>query len=73
MDEDHNISRKQALKWLGGLALGPGLFPSLISNGEETVKLVHNEQELSRNTPSPKPFFIFLMGDQFNVDSLGCA
>jgi len=73
MDEDHNISRKQALKWLGGLALGPGLFPSLISNDEETVKPVHNEQKLSRKTPSPKPHIIFLMADQFRADALGCA
>jgi arylsulfatase A-like enzyme len=71
-----NISRKQALKQLGGLAVGSQLmFPFLSFNrgdGREVAPLSSSRKKpLVKN--SKQPHIIFIMTDQQRADALGCA
>lgn len=69
------ISRKQALKQLGGLAMGTQLlFPlPAFSRGKNSVE----NAEIKKKTPPAKnhqqPHIIFIMTDQQRADALGCA
>jgi arylsulfatase A-like enzyme len=70
-----SITRKQALKRLGGLALGPSFIPSLIGDkeGNKEQGPAQEHGESSSNALPGQPHIIFLMADQFRADALGCA
>ncbi|GAA4305045.1 arylsulfatase [Compostibacter hankyongensis] len=70
-----NISRKQALKQLGGLALGPCLAPSFLLWGKDGHRPTTSSQDITkRPAKTPKqPHIILIMTDQHRGDALGCA
>lgn len=69
-DNEKNISRKQALKQLGSLALLPVASSSAITNlyGAAPEKSAKRSAKLQG-----KPNILFIMDDQHRGDFLGCA
>lgn len=68
-----DITRKQALKQLGGLALGPSLIPSLAMGKAKYKEQVSAGQQKSKNSQPDTPHIILIMTDQHRADALGCA
>lgn len=67
------ISRKQALKQLGGLALGSQLMFPLMSFNKDKVKLSQPDKKKLPLKIHKQPHIIFIMTDQQRADALGCA
>ena len=66
------ISRKQALRRLGGLALGTPFGLPLLA--QDSLKLQKPKAETKPVLKAPQqPHIIFIMTDQQRADSLGCA
>lgn len=68
-----NISRKQALRRLGGLAIGSPLAFPLISFGRDHIQLSQRDKGVSPLKVPKQPHIIFIMTDQQRADALGCA
>lgn len=68
------MTRKQALKQLGGLTSGAGLFPQF-NFGRKCTKKGQEQNNLKAipHKTTKLPRIIFLMTDQFRTDALKCA
>ncbi len=66
------ISRKQALKQLGGLALSTQIFP-LAASGSASLKMTKPQTKTNPLRSHRQPHIIFIMTDQQRADALGCA
>src|SRR5690625_3639773 len=67
------ISRKQALRQLGGLALGSQLAIPLASYGKNSLQVSKTKNKSSQAKKHKQPHIIFIMTDQQRADALGCA
>jgi arylsulfatase A-like enzyme len=70
--DKNDISRKEALKRLGGLTLGSAFVPPLLRGRNDNEQIKHGYKS-SGGSKSGQPHIIFLMADQFRADALGCA
>ncbi len=68
-----NISRKQALKQLGGLAIGSQLMFPLMSYAKDHLGTSQPVEKLPPAKNHQQPHIIFIMTDQHRADALGCA
>jgi arylsulfatase A-like enzyme len=68
-----NISRKQALKQLGGLAIGSQLMFPLMSYAKDHLGTSQPVKKLPPAKNHQQPHIIFIMTDQHRADALGCA
>src|SRR5699024_9403521 len=67
------ISRKQALRQMGGLALGSQMLTPLAAFSKEKVKLSKPKKLLPPAKSHKQPHIILIMTDQQRADALGCA
>lgn len=67
------ISRKQALRQMGGLALGSQMLTPLGAFSKEEVKISKPQKESSPAKNHKQPHIILIMTDQQRADALGCA
>lgn len=71
--EINNITRKEALRQMGGLALGSTFIPSLMAGREDKKAEAQGRKKNIKGSQPDSPHIIFLMCDQFRADALGCA
>lgn len=69
----NKISRKQALKQLGGLAIGTPLLAPLAAFSRDGAKVAKKGKKHLPAKNHIQPHIIFIMTDQQRADALGCA
>lgn len=71
--DNKNISRKQALKHLGGLVISSGLLPAIPFTASSKQLTAPEKTKRGRSAaPRKQPHIILIMTDQHRGDALGC-
>ncbi|MEO6829996.1 MAG: sulfatase [Acidobacteriaceae bacterium] len=70
--ESDGISRREALKTLGGAALGSALLPATLSAQTGASPASHPAVRTSRKTRSDKPNILWITGEGVPLNALSC-